>query len=167
LYTPFTPFGVVVDSWSDNPVLPEHPYMLLKKKKVADLPWIVSYTASEGLFPTSFFYSEKKYLQDIDTRWNDLLPFILDYNYTVDPRLHDMVSQKIRRHYLGNQRVSRSTFSDFVDIASDRLFIGDIYETARLHAAATKSPVYSYYFTHRGAHSRSELRSKSSRNFGN
>jgi hypothetical protein len=42
-----------VDSWSDNPVLPEHPYMLLKKKKVADLPWIVSYTASEGLFPTS------------------------------------------------------------------------------------------------------------------
>jgi hypothetical protein len=27
--------------------------MLLKKKKVADLPWIVSYTASEGLFPTS------------------------------------------------------------------------------------------------------------------
>ncbi|XP_068913115.1 venom carboxylesterase-6-like [Tenebrio molitor] len=166
LYTPFTPFGVVVDSWSDNPVLPEHPYMLLKKKKVADLPWIVSYTASEGLFPTSFFYSEKKYLQDIDTRWNDLLPFILDYNYTVDPRLHDMVSQKIRTHYLGNQRVSRSTFSDFVDIASDRLFIGDIYETARLHAAATKSPVYSYYFTHRGAHSRSELRSKSSRNFG-
>jgi bile salt-stimulated lipase len=106
-------------------------------------------------------------LQDIDTRWNDLLPFILDYNYTVDPRFHDMVSQKIRRHYLGNQRVSRSTFSDFVDIASDRLFIGDIYETARLHAAATKSPVYSYYFTHRGAHSRSELRSKSSRNFGN
>lgn len=55
---PFSPFGVVVDKWSKNPVLPEHPYVLLRNGKVQDLPWIQSHAEREGLYPTagsSFF----------------------------------------------------------------------------------------------------------------
>lgn len=53
LYNPFSPFGAVVDTWALNPLLSEHPYKLLKHKRVHDLPWIASYTSAEGLYPAS------------------------------------------------------------------------------------------------------------------
>ena len=159
LYNPFSPFGVVVDSWSPDPVLPDHPYNLLKNKKVADLPWITSYTNSEGLYPASDFYSDDEYLRDIDEKWNDIVPFILDYNNTVDPELRDLVSQKIRRYYLKDKQVNRKSFLDFVKILTDRIFAVDIEKAVLLQNAATTSPIYFYYFTYRGAHSKSEGRS--------
>lgn len=53
LYNPFSPFGVVVDTWAVDPVLPKHPYKLLKDKEVVDVPWMASYTSAEGLYPAS------------------------------------------------------------------------------------------------------------------
>lgn len=49
---------------------------------------------------------------------------------------------------------------------SDRLFVDDIEKAARLHNAAVKSPVFSYYFDYRGAHSKSEDRTRSNANIG-
>lgn len=58
LYNPFSPFGVAVDwQWAENPVLPDHPYVLLKDGKVLDLPWMVSFTKDEGLYPASGTYN--------------------------------------------------------------------------------------------------------------
>ncbi|KAJ3644895.1 hypothetical protein Zmor_022595 [Zophobas morio] len=166
LYTPFSPFGLVVDPWSPDPVLPAHPYTIIKDKQVYDVPWIASYTSSEGLYPAADFYIDEQYLEDVETRWNELLPFILDYNYTVDPKLHDQVSQDIRKHYLKDVKVSRSTFKDFIPVVSDRIFVIGIQKTALLQASVTKSPVYSYYFTYRGAHSWSEYRGGTTEDFG-
>lgn len=53
LYNPFSPFGLVVDSWADDPVLPDHPYNLIVEGKAQEIPWIVSETNSEGLYPAS------------------------------------------------------------------------------------------------------------------
>lgn len=53
LYNPFSPSAPVVDSWAKDPLLPDHPYNMLIKKKVQDLPWLVSYVAGEGLYPGS------------------------------------------------------------------------------------------------------------------
>lgn len=54
LYNPFSPLGVVVDGqWAENPVLPDHPYNLLTQGKIQDLPWIISYTSAEGLYPAA------------------------------------------------------------------------------------------------------------------
>lgn len=49
---------------------------------------------------------------------------------------------------------------------SDRLFVDDIEKAARLHNAAVKSPVYSYYFDYRGAYSSTNERTKSNVNIG-
>jgi bile salt-stimulated lipase len=165
LYNPFSPFGVVVDSWSLDPVLPDHPYTLLKKGQVSDLPWIASLTNFEGMYPASDFL-QNGYLEDIDTRWNELLPFILDYNYTVDLKLHDQVSQKIRKHYLGTKKVDRSSFVDFVQIISDRMFVVDVQETVKLQSSAITSNVYSYYFSYKGAHAWYEVVAELADDFG-
>nr|UUB32781.1 carboxylesterase COEE1 [Dendroctonus rhizophagus] len=167
LYNPFSPFGVVVDGkWASNPVLPEHPYMLLKKGKLLDLPWIVSYTHDEGLYPAADFWADKQHLIDIDTKWNEIMPFILHYNESAPSDLKDEISQRIREHYLGNKQVNRQTYSTLVEIVSDRLFKADIETSAKLQNAVVTSDIYCYTFTHRGTVSKSTARAKSVVNLG-
>ncbi|KAH1012829.1 venom carboxylesterase-6 [Dendroctonus ponderosae] len=167
LYNPFSPFGVVVDGkWASNPVLPEHPYMLLKKGKILDLPWIVSYTHDEGLYPAADFWADKQHLIDIDTKWNEIMPFILHYNESAPSDLKDEISQRIREHYLGSKQVNRQTYSTLVEIVSDRLFKADIETSARLQNAVVTSDIYCYTFTYRGRVSKSTARAKSVVNLG-
>lgn len=164
LYNPFSPFGAVVDSWSSNPVLPEHPLILIRKGKVANYPWIVSWTNSEGLYPGSDFYQE--HIPYIDQNWNELLPAILDYNHTLKVELHNEISQRIRKKYLGNQAITKSNFMDLIRIFSDRMFVVDIRKSVELQKKTTTSPIYVYCFTYRGKHSKSESRSHTEIDFG-
>ncbi|KAK4881072.1 hypothetical protein RN001_004391 [Aquatica leii] len=166
LYNPFTPFGVVIDKWSSEPFLSEHPYLLLSKGKVLDVPWLFSHVESEGLYPGSEFISKSEYLPQINDRWNELIPHILDFNSTVPLGQQSQVLQKIRDFYFGNTPVTEETYSNLIKMISDRLFLYDLNHAVKLHSAAIQSPVYHYYFTYRGAHSKSETLSKSMKNFG-
>lgn len=47
---PITPFGPVIEH-GPNPFLSDHPYKLLKEKKVYDVPWISSNVKQEGIIP--------------------------------------------------------------------------------------------------------------------
>lgn len=49
---------------------------------------------------------------------------------------------------------------------SDRLFVYDIVESAKLHSAAISSPVYYYYFSYRGTRTKSEFLARSNENYG-
>ncbi|KAJ8917107.1 hypothetical protein NQ315_012597, partial [Exocentrus adspersus] len=165
LYNPFSPFGVVVDAWAAEPVLPRHPYKLLKDKKVVDVPWITSYTSAEGLYPASDFHYDHR-LEYLNRNWSKILPFILHYDDSVKPHLQDRVSEKIRDYFFGNKPITKETFPILVQLMSERLFVHDIEKAGRLHSAAVKSPVYSYYFNYRGAHSKSEFRADTLKNIG-
>lgn len=48
---PFIVFGPVVERGSERPFLSEHPYKMLKKGDIYDVPWVTSNTKDEGLFP--------------------------------------------------------------------------------------------------------------------
>lgn len=50
-FVPYTIFGPVVEKGGKNPFISEQPYKLLKEGKVYDVPWVVSNTKHEGLFP--------------------------------------------------------------------------------------------------------------------
>lgn len=165
LYNPFSPFGLVVDSWAKDPIFPEHPLILLQKGLVKDLPWITSYTSAEGLYPASDFYFDE-YLDYLDKRWNYIMPYILHYNDVVPAYQLNKVGTKIRLEYLKNEEVGKRNFEKFVRILSDRLFLKDIESASRLQAAATKSPVYCYYFNYRGVNSKSNFRTYSDVNLG-
>lgn len=165
LYNPFSPFGLVVDKWAKNPVFPEHPYQLIEKGLVEDVPWITSFTSAEGLYPGADFYFDER-LEFIDKNWNAIMPYILHYNDVIPVQQLDEVSSEIRKEYLQNEPVNKQTFSRLIEALSDRLFLADIVLGTRLHAKSIKSPVYSYYFDYRGAHSKTENRIKSNKNIG-
>ncbi|KAL3274199.1 hypothetical protein HHI36_015615, partial [Cryptolaemus montrouzieri] len=157
LFNPFSPFALVIDKWSSDPVLPNHPLQLLKHGSVSDTPWISSHTSGEGLYPGYDFYRSEN-LKYIDENWNEIIPHILHYNSTVKPSAKQSVTKKIREQYFGDNHISRNTFNQLVNMIGDRLFKVDIEKCTRLHAAAIKSPVFHYVFDYRGAHSRTERR---------
>lgn len=53
MYNPYSPFAPVVDTWAKEPLLPQHPYILLRDKHVHDIPWMITYVSAEGLYPGS------------------------------------------------------------------------------------------------------------------
>nr|AIY68319.1 putative beta-esterase [Leptinotarsa decemlineata] len=166
LYNPFSPFGVVVDkNWANDPFLEDHPYILLKNGYVQDLPWITPYVSSEGLYPGSDFYSEE-HMEYLNQNWNEIIPYILHYDDVVPSNLKDSISEKIKSEYLQSGNVTKDSFHMLVQMLSDRLFIADIEKSGRLHSAAVKSSVYSYYFDYRGSHSKSEFRTHNDVNLG-
>ncbi|XP_045467363.1 venom carboxylesterase-6-like [Harmonia axyridis] len=164
-YNPFSPFGVVVDEWSADPVLPKHPLQILEERDVSDTPWIISHTSGEGLYPGAEFYPEEN-LKYIDEHWEDILPHILHFNSTVEKSNQKYVNDRIREEYLGSQPITQKNFNKLIDILSDRLFNADIDKCTRLQAAAIESPVYHYLFDYRGKHSWTELGSGTTDNIG-
>ncbi|XP_045467364.1 venom carboxylesterase-6-like [Harmonia axyridis] len=157
-YNPFSPFGAVVDEWSADPVLPKHPLQILMEGDGSDTPWMISHTSSEGLYPGADFYPQEN-LKYIDEHWEDVLPHILHFNFTVDKSNKKYVNDRIREEYLGSQPITQKNFNKLIDALSDRLFKVDIDKCTRLHAAAMDSPVYHYLFDYRGKHSWTEMRS--------
>ncbi|XP_049293740.1 esterase-5B-like [Anopheles funestus] len=169
LYNPFSPLGVVIEKQSKlnrRPFLVEHPAVLSRKGKLTKVPLILSVTQGEGLYPGAEFISQPGYLQDIDSRWYDLLPSILDYKTAVpDVKKRDELSKAISERYFGKERkLSLDNFRDFVSILSNRLFFAGVTKTAKL--LQPHLPVYFYYFNFKAAYGIGELLSESNQNYG-
>lgn len=148
LYNPFSPFGAVVEKsgpLNPEPFLADTPRSLMNAGKIAKVPLILAVTEAEGLYPGAEFLSDPSYLQQIDSRWNELLPSILDYKTTVpDPKKRDLLSETIRNHYFGDDtRLSAENFNVLIQIISNRLYFAGVTESAKLMQPYTK--VYLYY----------------------
>ncbi|XP_050074308.1 venom carboxylesterase-6-like [Anopheles maculipalpis] len=148
LYNPFSPFGVVVEKegpLNPHPFLTETPRSLMKSGKITKVPLIMSVTQAEGLYPGAEFISNPNYLQEIDSRWNELLPSILDYKTAVtDPKERDRLSETIRNHYFKpDERLTLENFNVLIQIISNRLYFAGVTETAKLIHPFTN--LYLYY----------------------
>lgn len=117
LYNPFSPFGVVVEPKHSGAFLSERPIDILRLRHYQELPWIASATEAEGLYPAGEFMRHDNYLPEIDADWNEIMPFILDYNHTIPHERLNEISQKIREHYLGELVLDKNSFSKFVDVS--------------------------------------------------
>ncbi|XP_041770218.1 venom carboxylesterase-6-like [Anopheles merus] len=151
LYNPFSPFGAVVEReglLNPHPFLKETPRSLMSSGNVAKAPLILSVTQAEGLYPGAEFISDHKYIQEIDTRWNELMPSILDYKTAVgDLKTRDHLSETIRnRYFQDDDRLSLSNFNVLIQIISNRLYFAGVTESIKLMQPHTKVYVYVDYF---------------------
>ena len=113
------------------------------------------------------FVADKVQLKELDSNWEAIAPFLLDYNYTIPLSKHAQVSKLIRKHYLGSKSINVQNVAPLIQMVGDRLFIVDGVKAAKLTAKVNKSPVWYYYFTYRGANSASDAMSRTTQNFGN
>lgn len=118
LYNPFSPFGVVVETASETAFITDHPLSILKNGQFKKLPWFLSQTLDEGLYPAAEFYDDE-ILAMIDNNWDEFAPFIFDFNETTkDGALKLEFSRKIHQFYLNNQTISKSTFQPLLQVRS-------------------------------------------------
>lgn len=76
-----------------------------------------SFTQNDGLYPAAEFISLEETLVDMESNWNEILPFILDYNNTIaDESLRPAIAQKIKEFYFGNNTVSVNTKNEVVEV---------------------------------------------------
>jgi carboxylesterase type B len=118
LYNPFSPFGVVVESNHKNAFISEHPLNILEKGRFKKIPWLLSQVKDEGTYPSGEFYKDEKTLQEIDEKWEELAPHILDFDgLSKDKKLKRKVADMIRKFYLQDKKISRKNFQAFNDVS--------------------------------------------------
>ena len=116
LYNPFSPFGVVVEPQSDTAFLTDHPLKHLQEGNFRKLPWFLSQTQDEGLYPAAEFFNNK-ILMAINDRWDEVAPAILDFNgTTTDEKKKLEMSSKIRQFYLQDETISKKSFSSLLQV---------------------------------------------------
>lgn len=87
-----------------------------------------------------------KYLND---NWDDIAPYLLNYNDTISPCEHKQVAEKIRKYYLGSKKIDRNTVTPLIQMLSDRSYGVGMATAVKLHAKVNKNPVWSYYYTYK------------------
>lgn len=115
LYNPFTPFGPVVEYETEKPFLSQTPLSCLLEGKFQQIPWIVSSTVAEGLYPAGEFL-KTEYLQQLEKNWNEISPFVLDFNGTVVKSKQKEVSEKIKEFYLKGNPITENSYEDLVKV---------------------------------------------------
>ena len=129
LYNPFSPFAVVVEVPSDSAFITDHPRNLLEQGNFKKLPWFLSQTQDEGLYPASEFYNDD-YLKTINDKWEELGPFILDFNETTADQSEKLeLSRQVRQFYFQDRPISKESFVDLRQVKIIELRSNDLLLT--------------------------------------
>jgi len=77
----------------------------------------MSVTQDEGLI-IAIFIIHGDGLNELNNNWNEYLPHLLDYNYTIsNENLRDKVAQDIKEFYFGDKPVSKETIGNLVEVS--------------------------------------------------
>ncbi|XP_011312775.1 venom carboxylesterase-6 [Fopius arisanus] len=154
MFNPDVPFGPVVEQSSSSPFLDRTPVEIIRSGDAADLPWISTVVSEEGLFPVAEFIEKKEILEELDEKWVEIAPHLLDFNFTVPQDEQASVAETIRHHYFGGNKIDKKSVMSLVYLHGHRSFspLG-----ARLMAKYNRSPVWVYYYNYRAQISLTDL----------
>ncbi|CAH1394617.1 unnamed protein product [Nezara viridula] len=148
-------FGPVIEQPSATAFISDSPVNIIKDKKGSDVPLIFSFTHDEGLAAAGAILTKPGLFEDMLSRWDELIPLILDYNYSAPSDKKSEITNKIKEKYEIDDTPEGHKI--FIKLIGDRLFESGISKTSKLSASAYTSPIYIYRFSYRGKHSTTEL----------
>ncbi|XP_048270688.1 venom carboxylesterase-6 [Bombus terrestris] len=164
----YAPFGPVVDKYGPDPFITRSPIDIIVSGEAYDVPWISGVVSEEGLYISAAFVGNDQLLKQLNDDWDNIAPYLLDYNDTLPLNQHKEVAEKIRKYYLGSNPIDSNTSLSVTHMIGDRMFSVDFQKAAILKAKINKSPVWTYYYSYRSMHSCSEIVSGgSTKNFVN
>lgn len=113
MFNPFTAFGPTVEPAGADRFLTDLPENL----PAQDVPSLFSFTQDDGLYPSAEFVTLEQTLVEMESKWDEILPFVLDYNNTIaDESSRPEVAQRIKTFYFGNNSVSVNTKNSVVEV---------------------------------------------------
>ncbi|CAI6344725.1 unnamed protein product [Macrosiphum euphorbiae] len=148
-YSPFAPFGPTIEVEGDEKFLPDIPEKLVPY----DIPVLISVGQEEGLIIAIFIGLENGF-NELNNNWNEYLPHLLDYNYTIsNENMRSKIAQDIKAFYFGDKPISKETKSNLAKMISDRTFGYGMSKAAQHIAARNAAPVYFNEFGYSGNYS--------------
>lgn len=165
MYNPFSPFAPTIEKAGPNPFLSKHPIDHLLEGDIENVPFITSVTTEDGLVPAGDWITNESTVEELDRRFNEYIPCILDYNYTVAEEMKREVTERIRQHYFKDRPLSKK-INEIIQMVTDRVYLLDAVRTAKLQATTIKSPTYFYLFGYRGKHSFTEVNAGTTKKYG-
>ena len=113
MYNPFSPFSAVIEAPSETAFITESPLSYLESGKFKTIPWLLSQTHDEGLYPAAEFAETQK-LNVVNDRWLELAPSILDFDGAIaDDETKMRWSIEIKNKYFDSNLISLETFGGF------------------------------------------------------
>ncbi|KAM8704612.1 hypothetical protein ACLKA7_009123 [Drosophila subpalustris] len=151
-FMPFLPFGPVVEpADSADPFMIQHPRDIIKSGKIAQIPWLVTYTPEDGIYNAALVlkrqFNGKELINELNSRWFELAPHFFSYRYqTKTVEEMDNHSRNLRQHYMGNKSFSTDTYFDFQRMVTDVMLKNETDTSLYLHRKYGKSPLYTYVY---------------------
>ncbi|CAH1394632.1 unnamed protein product [Nezara viridula] len=145
---PLAFFTPVIELPSATAFISDTPANIINNKLGSDVPTILSFALDEGLCGGGEILTTPGMFADMQNRWDELLPHILDYNYTAPPEKMLEISQKIKGKYKIDD--TPEGHKNLVKMIGDRMFESGISKISKLSASAYTSPLYLYRFSYRG-----------------
>lgn len=146
---PIAPLGPVIEKPSPRAFLTDHPYKILQRGEIEDIPLISSGTEQEGTLELIMFESN---LNSLRYNYNYLIPHMMDYNYTVKEADKPLVAKRIKEFYFKNNLDSPELVQYFVKAIGDRNFEYNREKVIRMLWQVNKSPIYNYVYGYVGEH---------------
>ncbi|KAK9872458.1 hypothetical protein WA026_017926 [Henosepilachna vigintioctopunctata] len=130
-----------------NGFLPEHPYKLLKDKKVYDVPWVAANVVNESLYSLDSVYNNRSEVFSIYNNWLEWGRVWLDLEeYVEQDKMNDTLN-RIKAFYMDSTKLTEQNGLEKLNrLLTDRHFLVGTDLAVRTHAAATRSNVYFYLF---------------------
>ncbi|XP_065210605.1 carboxylic ester hydrolase-like [Planococcus citri] len=145
------PFGPVIEPESQDAFVSEHPYDLLKKGHVIDVPWMVGLVEKEASVPVMKFLTNDTKMKDLNDKWNHVAPDVFAYDDIECSQRRDNISTSVRKYYFENKVISNRTTKEMFQAFGDRLFYNGIIKSMKLHRSAiTENTIFCYKFYYRG-----------------
>ncbi|KAH8310050.1 hypothetical protein KR044_011677 [Drosophila immigrans] len=151
-YVPFAIFGPVVESDdTTDSFLTQHPEDIIKSAKLAEIPWLISYTKEDGGFNAAMFLEKqsngKELIEELNTRWTELAPDLMFYRQTMNSTEQmDNYSNDLKKGYLGNRSFNLDSYWDVQRMFTDILFKASVAKLMILYKKHSRSPLYAYIY---------------------
>ncbi|XP_065210610.1 carboxylic ester hydrolase-like isoform X2 [Planococcus citri] len=166
-YEDLTPFGPVIEPKSNSAFMHEHPYDMLKKGLVADIPWMIGFVEKEGSQATMKFLSNDTEIKELNDKWNDMAPGLLYYDDINSARRRDNISIAVRKHYFGDKIITNRTAKEIFQMFGDRVFHNGMIKSTKLIRSAVSKNIFCYKLYYRGTGSHCDHHSNPiKRNYG-
>ncbi|CAH1173955.1 unnamed protein product [Phaedon cochleariae] len=150
--TPFALFAPVVEVNNPaNPFLTEHPYEMLKKGKVLDVPWMSSVTENDGLI---YLPLHENNLDQINSQWEKVANLIVDYDGMIPESHYLDAARRIRDFYFPNGvSMSKENHQNLEKMFTDWIFLLPAEQAVIMQSRITNSSIYFFRMSYSGQNS--------------
>ncbi|XP_031776709.1 venom carboxylesterase-6 isoform X1 [Nasonia vitripennis] len=147
----YSPFSIVVEKTSNDAFLDQSPIAIIKKGKINDVPWLVTTTAGEGMFPAGVFFLNDTRMKSLNDNWKDLIFPLLKMEDLVPKIYYHEVAESIRKYYFGSKSISTDTKEIIEILCGDGITRYSIERSIRLMSKVMRNPIWFYRYSYRAA----------------